>query len=149
MKYFCRVPTGVHLKNRKKYLKKQSKNFIKNRIFQKKTDKFKLNTWHSVAFLKRIYLSDAAILHLPVKPFWVAKKFKRYSRRLVNCSIILTRTDPSSGNVSQHALTINFCELFHIKIFFDFFSLELEEMVQINSKLNQLHQCFSDLLRNR
>ena len=35
-----RVPTGVHLKNRKKYSKKQSKNFIKNRIFQKKTDKF-------------------------------------------------------------------------------------------------------------
>ena len=59
-------------------------------------------------FSIRIYLSDAAIPDLPLKPFRVAKNFKKYLRRLVNCSIILTRTDPSSGNVSQYALTINF-----------------------------------------
>ena len=76
-----------------------------------------------MTFLIRIHRSDASIPDLPLKPFWVGKKFKKYSRRLVNCSIILTRTDPSSGNVSLHALTINFCELFHIEIFFDFFNL--------------------------
>ena len=87
-----------------------------------------------MTFFVQIYLSDAAIPDLPLK---LPKILKKYLRRLVNCSIILTRTDPSSGNVSQYALihltdpssgnvsqyalTINFCELFYIKIFFDFF----------------------------